>query len=109
MPSVVGGRARSHPPMDCPGGQSWSGRPGCRRPAGYFGLIGLAGGVQLGPGPVGERLDDHRLKQVAGGAQLRVEAAKLAGGQPRLGRRGGCEECRWTGSPCNLEIPLSSV
>jgi hypothetical protein len=63
-------------------------------PAGYFGLVGLAGGVQLAPGPVGERLDDHRLQQVAGGAQLRVEAAKLAGGQPRLGRRGGCEECR---------------
>ena len=41
---------------------------------------GLAGGQQLAPGALGERLDAHRVQHVVGGAQLlaRVDAAALA-------------------------------
>ena len=41
-------------------------------PRGLDGALagGLAGGQQLAAGPLGERLDAHRLQQVVGGAQL---------------------------------------
>jgi hypothetical protein len=49
---------------------------------------GLAGGLQLAAGSLGERLDAHRIQKVVGGAQLLagVEAAALAA-QPLPGKQ----------------------
>jgi hypothetical protein len=50
---------------------------------------GPAGGLQLAPGPLGERLDAHRLQQGVGGPQLRPAPRGGAAGGTATRRRAG--------------------